>query len=362
MDFRESKRVERPISDMRVHIDYQAQRMSVPWSPPTKRNDRFIFKARFAFATEAERQESVRGLPSATEAERQTGVATGSRLQLSTRFKLDAFKVRDEFHELDTKDVDAVLAFLNATGAFWPVNEYAAVRDTRCLLAISALHTVTAAQIAEWQEFSKAIHCNNLATMRNKVRRAISGYPEEFFSASYDFEDLDVEYNELVSEGPPDRPEDAAEHWAPWASYTRRRVVGELVRWFICPPNGMLKIDPLFRKTARQGGNVAPPHAEIKAISVLEAVAACAWVERFGGVQYRKCKLPDCPKIFKVESEHDQRYCSDSCAATFRQRKKRARDKKKAAAQERARQKNKAAVKPNKGIQHPKTQTKRGAK
>jgi predicted nucleic acid-binding Zn ribbon protein len=325
MNFREIKPVERPISDMRIHIDYQGQ-LSPPWLPPTMRGGRLTFNR--GFASETKRKEAVK------------------RSQLSTILKLDAFKVRDEFHALDTGDKDAVLAFLNATGAFWPVDE------------------VTPEQIREWQEFSKAIHCNNLATMPIKVRSALSGYTQEFFCASYD---PGYDVATVLSETPRDLiqrrcptcgkpfPFDRRadmERGLSAAQRSRHGVIFELVQWFLCPPKGMLMIYPPFRETARQGSIVAPPHAEIEAISVLEAVAACAYLDRFGGVQYRKCKLPDCPKIFKVESEHDQQFCTSSCAATDRQRQKRARDKNKAAAQERASRKKKAA----------KTKSRRGAK
>jgi hypothetical protein len=325
MNFREIKPVEKPISGMRIHIDYQGQ-LSPTWLPRTIGGGRLTFKR--GFASETERKEAVK------------------RSQLSTILKLDAFKVRDEFHTLDTKDVDAVLAFLNATGAFWPLDE------------------VTPEQIREWQEFSKAIHCNNLATMPEEIRSALSGHTRELFRASYDpGYDVATVLSETPCEpilrpcptcGQPfpfDRRADM-ERGLNAAQGSRHSCILQLVQWFLCPPKGMLMIYPPFRKTAWQGGITHPPHAEIGVSSVLEAVAACAYLDRFGGVQYRKCKLPDCPQIFKVKSEHGQQFCTSSCAATDRQRHKRARDKNKAAAQERARRKTKAI----------KTQTKRGTK
>jgi hypothetical protein len=114
------------------------------------------------------------------------------------------------------------------------------------------------------------------------------------------------------------------------------------------------------------------PALVIRVHNVLEAIAAANYIDLVRGVEWKRCALETCKQIFEVKSHHGQQYCDppSTCknkAVMLRRRsdpefaareKDRARElaaKKKgaierAAAQERARQKNKAAAKPTKGI------------
>lgn len=277
MDFKEKKKIERPLSDLRAHIDYQAQ-LAPSWKPPHKSAGESHFMRGWK-ATKDEVIEWETSCPNPV--------------------NLDPFKVRDAFHSLDAKDDEAVLAFLNATGAFW------------------RLPAIRTDELLEWQDFSRCVHQNTLKAMRKDVYKALVFNPHAFFVKPYlpGYDAL-----QLVNARPENERKDM-ETGLRAAQLSRDEVVHEHAAWFLHPQGDALEIHPPFRTTAWGTGSTPPPHVEIRAYNVLQAVAACAYVDRFGGVQYRKCKLDGCNEIFTVQTKHAQQYCSASgCANTARQR------------------------------------------
>jgi hypothetical protein len=49
------------------------------------------------------------------------------------------------------------------------------------------------------------------------------------------------------------------------------------------------------------------PYLRIEALYILEAIAATIYADRVHGLRNGKCK--QCLKLFKIESDHDQKFC-----------------------------------------------------
>jgi hypothetical protein len=57
----------------------------------------------------------------------------------------------------------------------------------------------------------------------------------------------------------------------------------------------------------------------------MQALAAVLQLEKLAGSEYRYCERQDCTKVYKIQSGHKRKFCSDSCAHLVAVRKSRAR-------------------------------------
>lgn len=58
--------------------------------------------------------------------------------------------------------------------------------------------------------------------------------------------------------------------------------------------------------------------------SLLEAVLATVYLDKLIGIDYHLCALPDCQKLYEVNSKHERQYCSQACAHKASVRRRRA--------------------------------------
>jgi hypothetical protein len=58
--------------------------------------------------------------------------------------------------------------------------------------------------------------------------------------------------------------------------------------------------------------------------SLLEAVLATVYLDKLSGIDYHLCALPDCQKLYEVNSKHERQYCSQACAHKASVRRRRA--------------------------------------
>jgi hypothetical protein len=255
---------------------------------------------------------------------------------------LDAFKVREAFDKIGSSRDDSrdALAFLQAVGSFW------------------SLETVTLSQIREWQRFSNLVRRADFCALSDeyekelkalqstdrkgrkeqlvrldkrlpenasawKARRALGGLDGRFFQRSMHpgaeamkvLNALPLEQKRRNLEDVKKLIESGEIDSGPMvAQLDREREIRNLAECFSTP--GGLNHPPQIIAPFSTSPHSEPPYIHIFIDNALEAIAACTWCDRLSGIKWRKCKLPECHRIFE-ENAFGKEFCGDRHRGLF---------------------------------------------
>jgi hypothetical protein len=401
-----------PVSDMHARVVYEA--LLYPWTMRMDHGDHFFTQdcSRQWMTEQGETSEDKKHEP----------------------VTLDAFAIRETFDRIDPQKPSDVLRFLNKAGAFWYLPRVSLQQIMEWQRFAKLVRRQDFMYLAQGILSSDARDVNDSRDAK-QASLALEGFPNSFFVHSKPFTD----WPPVHPEWPPELQQEALSSYREAENNARELRAYQMAflspQALLRPPGtAALQIDWQYADEesrtkhsqilAEQQQKIhmgrsqqereaywkrlkgqelkeavmahAPPEIArgtfslkpaivIRARNVLEAIAAANYIDLIRGVEWKRCALPSCKRIFEVKSNHGQKCCNgprDTCRNTLtlqtrrrnpdkaKKERERARElaaKKKApreqaAALERARQKKKAADKPTKGIQHPIMQTKRGSK
>ena len=281
--------------------------------------------------------------------ERQSEERSHKGYEINEGVRLDPYKVMEAFELL--KSPDELLALLNGAGLFW------------------GLGSLTWSQFLEWQRFVRCVRNPNFP--ENAVKpgypaeaiKAVRGFPNKCFPASAWIEDDFIrQQRSRFAETNPEQPDPFAT-----AKAFREEELRRLAMCFHQPSPKMIEFNFLLSATmfptpdemterSQEQRSVAgkrrvqktesklktlskvswfpeayiaeynlKPVMVVKASNILEAIAAAIWADRHHGIKYARCE--GCQRLFNKESEHGQKYCSDTCKNVVTQRKWRERQR-----------------------------------
>jgi hypothetical protein len=233
---------------------------------------------------------------------------------------LDPYTVRDAFEAVGSAEEAA--RFLGESGRFWP------------------FESVYWSQFREWQAFFRWLRLEpskaNESAEGKRAWDTAAGLGNSFFSQT------DAEFSRSRF------PEDAIEEIGPdrWREIQieDRRILFHLrcfavdparrgegnqvsINWYD-PKDRHAQEDWKSRKGKPSKGAIFEPYLRIDALNVIEAVAATIFADRVDRRKFGKCE--HCGRIFKIESDHGQKFCpapphlgSSPCKNAFLQHERR---------------------------------------